>query len=194
MFALIPLLLIGAIVFYVVMVFNGLQRLKTQIAASVQEIGNQLKRQASLIPNLQESAKSYLQHESGIFEMLTKARTAVNGATEGKTGSLDQATASVQQLLPQIKVLVESNPELKADQTVGRFMSELSDTADKLVYARRSLIDLVQMFNEQLLTFPSNLIAQAFGFKPEKGLETPTAGAHLEVSAEETADPKVNLN
>jgi len=96
-------------------------------------------------------------------------------------------------LIPQIQVVVESNPELKANETITKFMDELTDTADKLTYARRSVIDLSQSFNEKLVVFPSNLIAKLFGFKEEKGLMTSSSGAHLEVSSEEEKSPKVNL-
>jgi LemA protein len=179
---------------YGITVFNTLQSLKTQIVASIQEIGNQLKRQASLIPNLESAAKAYLKHEKGIFEALTDARKSVAKAdSSGSATDIDAAISKLQSVVPKLSVLVEDNPEMKADQTIGRFMSELTDTADKLMYSRRSVIDLTQRYNMQLVTFPSNLIANMFGFKPEKGLETAMTGSHVSVSAEEMKDVKVNL-
>ena len=192
---LLPLIIAAIIVVYLVSIYNTLQTLKTQIAASIQEIGNQLKRQASLLPNLETAAKGYLKHEKGVYEMITKARTAAQQASEsGKSADIEKAISQLQSALPQIMVTVESNPELKADQTIGRFMSELTDTADKLTYARRSLIDLTQAFNQKLVVFPSNIVAGMFGFKPEKGLETAMTGSHVEVSEAETKDVKVNLD
>lgn len=193
-----PLYIIGAVVIaialYAMGVYNSLQRLKTQITASIQEIGNQLKRQASLLPNLESAVKGYLKHEKGIFQMLTDARTsAVKAQSSGSIKDLDDAIAKMQAVVPKLSVAVEDNPELKGDQTVTKFMNELTDTADKLSYARRSVIDLTARFNEQLVTFPSNIIAGMFGFKPEKGLETPTSGAHLSVSETEMHDHKVSL-
>jgi LemA protein len=96
-------------------------------------------------------------------------------------------------LLPQIQIVVESNPELKANEAITKFMDELTDTADKLTYARRSVIDLSQTFNEKLVVFPSNLVAKMFGFGEEKGLETSMTGDHVSVNAEEMKNPKVNL-
>ena len=188
------LTIVGVLVLYAVGVFNTLQRLKTQIAASIQEIGNQLKRQASLIPNLEASVKSYMKHESGIFKMLTDARLSAEKAQSGNLNDIETAIEKMQSFIPQIKVLVEDNPELKADATVGKFMDELTNTADKLMYARRSLIDLTQSYNEKLVTFPSNIIANMFGFHAEKGLLTPVSGAHVEVSSNETQDVKVTLD
>ncbi len=190
------LLLAGvAVAVYAIAVYNGLQTLKTQIEASIQEIGNQLKRQASLIPNLQASVKGYMKQETGIFKMLTDARKSVTQAEEsGNVKDINKAIDQIQSLVPQMKVVLESNPEIKSDQTVIKFMNELTDTADKIAYARRSVIDLTQSFNQKLVTFPSNLIANAFGFKKEVGLATPASGQHLEVSSTEMESPKVDLN
>jgi len=191
---LIVIVLLAVVVFYVIGVYNGLQTLKTQIVASIQEIGNQLKRQASLIPNLEAAVKGYMKHEKGIFEMLTAARMSSQKAAEtGKGADIEKAISNLQSVIPQIQVMVESNPELKADTTVTNFMRELSDTADKLMYARRSLIDLSQSYNQQLVTFPSNIIAKMFGFSAEKGLETPMTGDHVSVNEAETKDVKVQL-
>jgi len=74
-----------------------------------------------------------------------------------------------------------------------KFMSELTDTADKLTYARRALIDLSQAFNEKLVIFPSSIIAGLFGFKEEQGLATARTGGHVSVSDEEMKDVKVDL-
>jgi LemA protein len=182
-----------AVAGYVITVYNGLQTIKTRIKASIQEIGNQLKRQASLIPNLSESAKGYLKHEQGIFKMLTDARKAVEVAQKEGGAKIDEAVSKLQGLLPKLNILVESNPELKADGVVTKLMDELRDTSDKIMYARRTLIDLSADFNRQLVTFPSNLVANVFGFQAEKGLEVATEGEHISVSAEETKDVKVKL-
>ncbi|MDQ3008241.1 MAG: LemA family protein [bacterium] len=185
------LLAIGA---YVVSIYNSLQTLKTQIHASIQEIGNQLKRQASLIPNLEAAVKGFMKQEKGIFAMLTDARKSVARANDtGTAADIDDAITKIQSVVPQISIMVEDNPELKSDVTVTNFMSELTDTSDKLMYARRALIDLTQNYNEKLVTFPSNLIAGVFGFKPEKGLDTATTGSHVSVSSDETKDVKINL-
>ena len=191
---LIVLAIIIAIGLYVLGIYNSLQRLKTQIAASIQEMGNQLKRQATLIPNLQASVKGFMEHEKGIFEMLSNARKQVTAAEKsGSMTDIDKAVESIQNIVPRLNVMVEDSPELKSDTTVTKFMNELTDTADKLMYSRRSLIDLTQMYNEKLVLFPSSLVASTFGFKAEKGLSTPSSGAHMEVSQTETQDVKVDL-
>lgn len=180
---------------YIISVYNFFQKTRTRIEASLQEIGNQLKRQASLIPNLASSAKGYLKHEKDIFKQLTDARKAVEAASAAPTGTkVDSAISQMSGLLPKLQILVEDNPELKADKVVDKLMSELRDTADKLMYARRTLIDLTADFNTKLVTFPSNLVAKLFKVEKQKGLVTPTDGAHTSVSEAETKDVKVDLN
>ncbi len=183
-------LLIG----YVIGIYNSLQRLKTQIQASIQEIGNQLKRQASLIPNLQNAVKGYLKQEKEIFQMLTDARKSAAAAeASGSATDIQDAIDQIQSAVGRLSIVVEDNPEIKSDATVTKFMGELTDTADKLMYARRTVIDLTQSYNEKLVTVPSNIVANLFGFKPEKGLATASTGSHVEVSAEEMEDVKVEL-
>lgn len=192
-----PLILLIVVVLlavYVISVYNWLQTTLTRITASIQEIGNQLKRQANLIPNLETSAKAYLKHEKEIYKALTDARKAVEAAGSGKDmAKVDRAADKLSALMPKLAILVESNPELKAEKVVSRLMDELRDTADKLTYARRVLIDLSADFNQKLVTFPTNLVASTFGFKSQAGLATPAKGAHLTVSEEETKDQKVSL-
>lgn len=189
--AVILLVIVG---FYFISVYNTLQKLKTQIEASIQEIGNQLKRQANLIPNLQSAVKGYLKHEKEIFSMLTDARKSMNQAAKsGDLAQMSEAVEKIQSVVPKIQVAIEDNPELKADKTVTKFMDELTDTADKLSYARRSLIDLTQSYNQMLVTLPSSIIANMFGFEKEKGLIMPETGEYREVSASEAKDPEVKL-
>lgn len=188
------LILVLGVVVYAVFVYNSLQTLQTQIEAAIQEIGSQLKRQASLIPNLEASVKSFMKQEKEIFSMLTSARKSVAGAVaDGTAANIEAAEKQLQAVIPRLQVAIEDNPELKSNETVQQFMAELRDTADKLMYARRAVIDLSQQFNQKLVTFPSNLIASVFGFKKQSGIKTPMTGAHVEVSTKEMDEPKVTL-
>ena len=183
-----------ALVLYVIGIYNDLQTTKTRIVASIQEIGNQLKRQASLIPNLQASVKAFMKQEKELFTLITAARTSVDKAVKDHSlASAEKASSQLNNLIPKLQILVESNPELKSDKTVTQFMDELRDTADKLMYSRRTLIDLSQDYNMKLVVFPSNIVASVMGFKSEEGLKTPMSGDHVEVSDEEMKDVKVSL-
>lgn len=190
-------ILLGIIVLagvYFLSVYNFLATVKVRIGASIQEIGNQLKRQADLIPNLEASAKGYLKHEKEIFTQLTDARKAVLAAQE--TGSLadaEKASQKIADLIPSIRVAVESNPEIKGAEVVTNLMEELRDTADKVMYSRRTLIDLSADYNSKLVTFPSSIVANMFGFTKTHGFTTPEDDSITSVSGEELKTPKVTL-
>lgn len=190
-------LLIAAVVlvaFYVISLYNWFQTASMRIIASIQEIGNQLKRQASLIPNLESAAKGYLKHEKGIFEDITSARKAVEKATgSNDMAKIEKASDAVSSLVPKLQVLVESNPEMQGEKVISKLMDELRDTSDKLMYSRRVVIDLSADYNQKVVTIPSNIVANMFGFKMQKGLATPLEGSHLSVSDTEMNDPKINI-
>lgn len=186
--------ILGVIFFWLISTYNFFVSSKARIKASIQEIGNQLKRQFNLIPNLEESAKAYLKHEKGIFEALTDARKAISGAIKsGDVQKMSDAGSKLSQVLPQIQVVVESNPELKASEVIGKLMEELRDTADKVMYARRLVIDLTADFNVKRVEFPTSLVAGMFKYDELPGLITSEKGEHVEASAEELKTPKVKL-
>ena len=87
------LVVVGLVVLYVIATYNKFATIKTQLQASVQDIGNQLKRQADLIPNLEASVKGYLKHEKGIFTLLTSARQAVQKAVKENSSKAIEAAS-----------------------------------------------------------------------------------------------------
>ena len=191
---LIPLIILVVIVLWFASVYNFFVTAKTRIGAAIQEIGNQLKRQADLIPNLEASVKGYMKQEKDIFAMLTDARKAIaSAAGSGNVQKMADAGAQLNAVLPKLTIAVESNPELKSNEVVSNLMDELRDTADKIMYSRRLLIDLTADYNVKLVTFPTNFIAQMFHFEAMKGLVTPDSGEFLNVSETETKTPRVNL-
>jgi LemA protein len=191
LFLILVLIAVGG---YVWFLYNELVTIKTRIRASIQEIGNQLKRQAELIPNLIASVKGYMKHEKEIFDELTEARKQVMevvGSTDAQ--KMVEAGNRLQQALAPIRAVFESTPQLQAAEPTTKLMDELRDTSDKVMYARRTLIDLTADYNIKILTFPSNLVAKILGFKEEAGLVMPEGGQETKVSLEETETPKVEL-
>ena len=187
--------ILAVIAIYLVSFYNSLKTALVQIGASIQEIGNQLKRQADLIPNLIESVKGFMKQEKGIFEDLTSARKQIDSAVKSNNGKdIDKAQDLIGKVMGSINVIMESNPEIKSSTLVSDLMNELRDTSDKIMYARRTLIDLSADYNVKISTIPGMWFAPMFGFTPQKGLDTPTTGAHLEVSAADTVNPTVKLN
>ncbi len=190
----IVLIVVVALIAWVVTNYNFFVSSKARIKASVQEIGNQLKRQADLIPNLESSAKGYLKHEKGIFKDLTDARKAINSAIKsGDVQKMSDAGSQLASILPRINIAVEDTPELKASDVVTKLMDELRDTADKIMFSRRLVIDLTVDFNVRRVSFPSSVVAKIFGFKEQPGLITPEKGEHTQTSEKDLKTPKVDL-
>ncbi len=192
---LIILALLGVLVLWFFGTYNQFVTIKTRIKASVQEIGNQLKRQADLIPNLVESVKGYMKHEKKIFEDLTEARKSVMKVIEGGNAQkMIDASAKLQQALSPIMAVFESTPQLQAAGPTSKLMDELRDTADKVMYSRRTLIDLTADYNIMVVRIPSNFIAMIFGFKELPGLQMPAGvDQELAVKSEDMKNPKVSL-
>jgi len=188
---LVPLVIL---IFWVVSTYNFFVSSKARIKAAVQEIGNQLKRQADLIPNLESSAKGYLKHEKKIFKELADARKEIAKAVKsGDVQKMADAGSQLASVLPSLKVAVEDNPEIKADSIVNKLMDELRDTADKVMYSRRLVIDLTADYNVRRVSVPSSIVANMFHFDELPGLITPEKGEHMEVTDKDTKSPKVNL-
>jgi len=194
-----PVLIVIAVVvllviLYIWSLYNQFVTTKTRIKASIQEIGNQLKRQADLIPNLTASVKGYMKHEKDIFKELTDARKAVmkvSGGTDSQK-MLDLSNRMQSALAP-IRAVLESTPQLQAAGPTSNLMNELRDTADKVMYSRRTMIDLTADYNIKIVTFPSKSVASIFGFKQEAGLTGSEKGDFIKVSDSETKTPKVDL-
>lgn len=192
-----PLLLVGVLVvlaIWVATTYNFFVSSRARIKAAVQEIGNQLKRQADLIPNLESSVKGYLKHEKKIFQDLTDARKAINAAVKsGDVQKMADAGSQLASVLPSIRIAVEDNPELKASDVVSKLMDELRDTADKVMYSRRLVIDLTADYNVKRVSLPSNIVANILNFAELPGLITPEKGEHVEAKAKDLKTPKVKL-
>lgn len=160
----VPVLIVVAIL-WLVMVYNGLIRLRNQVDEGWSDIDVQLKRRHDLIPNLVESVKGYMTHEKSLLEDITKARSAAMSAqTAGDTAGLAKAESSLGGMLGNLRVAFEAYPDLKANQTMANLMDELSDTENKIQAARRFYNGVVRDFNTKIQVFPSNIVAGMLGF------------------------------
>ena len=185
---------LAVLVLWFISTYNFFVSAKGRIKGAVQEIGNQLKRQADLIPNLESSVKGYLKHEKGILDKLADVRREIAQAVASdNVQKMSDAGSKLASILPSIKVVMEDNPELKGSDVVTKLMDELRDTADKIMYARRLVIDLTVDYNVRRQTFPSNFVANMLKLEELPGLITPEKGEHLEVSEAETKTPSIKL-
>ncbi len=186
------LLFVGLIAAYVISTYNFFVITKTRIQAQIEELGNQLKRRAELIPQIADIIEINTDQEKKVYQMITEARKKVNQADKSHNPEeLLKAAGEVEQAIGSIQVLVENNPELKTAEVVIEAQNNLRDTQDKVMYAKRTLIDLVQSFNAKVLGFPSNIVAKIFGFKTQKGLDLANTKEAISVSQEEMLNPKI---
>ena len=148
---------------YVISVYNKLINARNKVENQFSQVEIQLKRRADLIPNLVETVKGYAKHEKGTFEAVIEARNkAVNaGTVNEKIEANNELTGALNKLF----ALAEAYPELKANENFLALQNDLKDTEDKITYARQFYNDSAMSFNNLVQMFPSNIIANMFGFK-----------------------------
>lgn len=169
----IVLIVIGAILLlivgFLVGTYNGLVKLKNRVEEAWSDITVQLKRRTDLIPNLVNSVKGYAAHESGVFEKVTEARSAIMNAKG--VAETAQAENMLEGALKSLFAVAEAYPDLKANQNFLQLQNELVDTEDKIQASRRFYNGGVRDLNTKIQTFPVNVVAGMFGFQAKEFFE-----------------------
>ncbi len=173
MAALIAVLVLIALVVILVLIvmgmYNGLVRSRLRVKEAWSGIDVQLKRRASLVPNLVETVKGYAAHERETFEAVTNARARLQQA--GSPGEAAQANNMLTQTLRSLFAVAEQYPDLKANQNFLELQRELTDIEEKIAYARQFYNTNVLSYNTKTQTFPSVIMANMFGFQPSEFFE-----------------------
>ncbi len=158
------LIILVVVVVWLVFAYNSLIRLRNQAKEAWSDIEVQLKRRYDLIPNLVEAVKGYMTHERQVFENVTAARARAMSAPMGKekAGAENMLSGALKSLF----AVAENYPQLKANENFSKLQDELTDTEDKIQAARRFYNGNVRDMNIAIQSFPKNLIANSFGFKP----------------------------
>lgn len=160
-------------VLLVIGLYNKLVTLRNRFKNAYAQIDVQLKRRYDLIPNLVETAKGYLKHESGTLEAVIEARNAAASANTGAAANpgdpgamkkLADAEGMLSGSLGRLFALSEAYPDLKANTTMLSLMEELTSTENKIAFSRQAYNDAVMAYNTQREVFPSSLIAGTFNF------------------------------
>ncbi len=173
---------------WVIFTFNGLVRLRNQVANAFRQIDVQLKRRHDLIPNLVESVKGEMKFEKETLERVVQARAAaVSAGQTGNTGEILAKEGMLTQALGRLFALSENYPNLKANETVKSLMEEVTHTENQIGFSRQFYNDVVTKFNTAQQVFPTNMFAGVMGFTPSQLWELPQDSAERET-------PKVDLS
>src|ERR1700729_1784050 len=177
------LIALAAIAIYLVVVYNSLVRVRNEVDNSWRQIDVQLKRRHDLIPNLVEAVKGYMQFERDTLTQVVEARAKAISAPDqaSRMAAENQITAGLGRLL----AVMENYPQLKSDQNVLKLQEELTTTENQIAFSRQAYNDSVMQLNTRIESFPTNLIANNFGFKQAE---------YFQGAPEDQAVPKVDLS
>ena len=174
------LVIIGAIIFLIVRVYNRLVNLRNRVKNAFSQIDVQLTRRYDLIPNLVESVKGYMQHERETLEAVVNARnSALDGLRNAAANPVDPeaikalaaAETTLGGTLGKLFALVESYPDLKASENMVKLQEELASTENKVAFSRQGFNDAVMTYNNACENFPNNVVAGWFRFSSAQFLE-----------------------
>jgi LemA protein len=166
------IVIVVILVLFLVTTYNRLITLRQRVKEAWSDIDIQLKRRHDLIPNLIETVKGYAAHERGTFDEVTKARAdAVAAGASGSPQQMAQAENVLTGALRSLFAVAENYPQLQAVQEFKDLSENLTATEDKIAFARRFYNGNVRDYNTSLQTFPTNILAGTFGFKPEQYFE-----------------------
>lgn len=178
------LIIVLLLIFWIIIIYNGLVRLRNRTKEAWADIDVQLIRRYTLIPNLVETVKGYAAHEKGVLEKVTEARTRAMGTKNlRERGEAENALSGT---LKTLFAVAEGYPDLKASTNFLELQRELRDTEDKVQAARRFYNGNVRDLNIRIESFPEKFIASLLGFEEMEFFE-------LKETAEERKAPKVQF-
>ena len=171
---LIVLAVVAFLIFLFVMnTYNSLVKLRNAVKDQWAQVDVLLKRRADLIPNIVETVKGYASHEKETLDAVISAR---NKAVSASNPSDEiAAQGELTQALGRLFALTEAYPELKANVNFMNLQEELKNTEDKISFARQFYNDSVLNYKNKLEMFPTNIVGNLFGFKPEAFFEASEA-------------------
>ena len=159
--------------------YNRFIRTNNTVKESTSAIDVLLKQRFELLPNIIECVKGYTKHESKTLEDLIKLRNNYNSADFSVT-----KTEEIEKKFAPVMALVESYPELKANEQFLDLQRNLVEIEDKINTARLAYNHCVTRFNNLVESVPSNIVAKIFGFEKKE---------LFKIREEEKQNVKVNL-
>ena len=167
-------------------IYNGLIRSRVRTNEAWSGIDVQLKRRASLVPNLVETVKGYAAHEKDVLENVTRARAQLEQA--GSAGQAAQADNVLTGALRTLFAVSENYPQLRANENFMALQQELSDIEEKIAFARQFYNRNVMDFNTRIQVFPNLFVAHMFNFHAFEFFEA-EEGAREEVPVSFSSPP-----
>src|SRR5947207_15522182 len=165
------LLVVAGLIIAAVAGYNKLVGLRQRSEEAWSDIDVQLKRRHSLIPNLVETVKGYAAHERGTLDAVIQARNSAMAVSGQGAGQQAAAEGVLTQTLGRLFALAEAYPNLKATDNLAASQAELSNTEDKIAYARQFFNSAVQSLNAAVQSIPTNIVAGMGGFRTEQYFE-----------------------
>lgn len=167
--AIIMAVIVVLILLYFVSTYNSLVGLRNKVKDQWSQIDVVLKNRNDLIPNIVETVKGYAKHEKETLNEVIEARSKMASANTPEEEM--KASGEVTKALGKLFALAESYPELKANENFMDLQNKLNEVEEKIRYARQFYNDSVLTYKNKLEMFPSNIVANMFGFKPEAFFE-----------------------
>ena len=160
------LIVLGVLVVYAVMVYNGLVNVKNGVSKAWANIDVLLKQRHDELPKLVDTCKQYMKHEQETLEKVIQARARVSDARESQNlGALGAAEGALRSGLGNLFALAESYPELKANEQFLHLQSRISGLENAIADRREFYNDSVNINNVGIEQFPAVIIARLFNFK-----------------------------
>jgi len=153
-----------ALILYVIVIYNGLVRLRQMVEEAWSGIDVQLKRRADLIPNLIETVKGYASHEKDALREVTEMRTRAQEVAQDDVAGRAAAEGMLSQALGRLFAVAEAYPDLKANENFRALQTSLETLESEIQMSRRYYNGSVREMNVKVESFPSNLVANRFGF------------------------------
>ncbi len=166
---------LGVLAIAGVFLYNRLVTARLRVNEAWSAIDVQLQRRTSLIPNLVEAVRGYAAYERGTMEKIVQARGALDAAKG--PGAAARAHAALTGALTTFFALAEAYPDLKADRRFAQLQTDLTDTENKIAYARNYYNGAVEIFNIRVQSFPGLLVARLFRFAPAEFFSTDAVAA-----------------